>query len=64
LAWLTDETSKLDLWARYDETQDPDHDPYRVIAAKLDSIGADARDHGKRADLAFGYGGGIGAYWG
>jgi DNA polymerase len=64
LAWITDETSKLDLWARYDETQDPADDPYLVIAAKLGFTGADARDRGKRADLAFGYGGGIGAYWG
>jgi DNA polymerase len=64
LAYITDETAKLDLWARYDETQDPDHDPYRVIAAKLGFTGPDARDRGKRADLAFGYGGGIGAYWG
>jgi DNA polymerase len=64
LAWITDETSKLDLWARYDETQNPEHDPYVVIAAKLGFTGPDARDRGKRADLSFGYGGGIGAYWG
>jgi DNA polymerase len=64
LAWITDETGKLDLWARYDETQDPNDDPYVVIATKLGFTGPDARDRGKRADLAFGYGGGIGAYWG
>jgi DNA polymerase len=64
LAWITDETAKLDLWARFDQTQDPAHDPYVVIAAKLGFTGPDARDRGKRADLSFGYGGGIGAYWG
>jgi DNA polymerase len=64
LAWITDETSKLDLWARFDQTQNPEHDPYVVIAAKLGFTGADARDRGKRADLSFGFGGGVGAYWG
>jgi DNA polymerase len=64
LAFITDETAKLDLWAKFDETQDPADDPYVVIAAKLGFTGPDARDRGKRADLAFGYGGGIGAYWG
>jgi DNA polymerase len=64
LAWITDETAKLDLWARYDETQDPNDDPYVIIGRRLGFPEEEARARGKRADLAFGYGGGIGAYWG
>jgi DNA polymerase len=64
LAWITDETSKLDLWAKFDETQDPNDDPYVIIGRRLGFPEEEARARGKRADLAFGYGGGIGAYWG
>jgi DNA polymerase len=64
LAWIVDETSKLDLWAKFDETQDPDDDPYVIIGRRLGFSEEEARARGKRADLAFGYGGGIGAYWG
>jgi DNA polymerase len=64
LAWITDETSKLDLWARFDATQNPDHDPYLIIGRRLGFPEEEARARGKRADLSFGYGGGIGAYWG
>jgi DNA polymerase len=62
LAWITDETSKLDLWLRYDKTQDPAHDPYVVIGRLMGFPEDEARDRGKRADLAFGFGGGVGAY--
>jgi DNA polymerase len=64
LAWITDETSKLDLWAKFDETQDPNDDPYVIIGRRLGFPEEEARARGKRADLAFGYGGGVGAYWG
>jgi DNA polymerase len=64
LAWIADETSKLDLWAKFDETQDPNDDPYVIIGRRLGFPEEEARARGKRADLAFGYGGGIGAYWG
>jgi DNA polymerase len=61
LAYITDEPTKRDLWNAYDNGGD---DPYLVIAAKLGFTGPDARDRGKRADLAFGFGGGLGAYKG
>ena len=62
LAWITGETSKLALWARFDATGDREHDPYIMIGDKLGFRGADVRVRGKRADLAFGFGGGIGAF--
>jgi DNA polymerase len=62
LAWLTGETSKLALWSRFDETRDPNDDPYVVIGRWLGRPPATARKFGKIADLAFGYGGGLGAY--
>jgi DNA polymerase len=64
LAWITDETSKLDLWAKFDATQDPADDPYTVIGLRMGFPPEEARPRGKRADLSFGFGGGIGAYWG
>jgi DNA polymerase len=64
LAWIADETAKLDLWARFDATQDPAHDPYVVIGKALGHPDETARKYGKIADLAFGFGGGLGAYKG
>src|SRR5262249_6052366 len=61
LAWIADEPTKLAMWARFDETGDPDDDPYVVIGRKLGFPKTTARQFGKIADLAFGYGGGIGA---
>jgi DNA polymerase len=62
LAWLVGETSKLELWAKFDKTGDPADDPYLIIGRKLKHPEETARAKGKIADLAFGYGGGLGAY--
>jgi DNA polymerase len=62
LAWIASEQSKLDLWAKFDRTQDPADHPYVNIAASMRFTGEDAYDRGKRADLAFGFMGSKGAY--
>jgi DNA polymerase len=67
LAWLANETWKLDTYRKYDETGDPQFEPYCVLAAQAlrrtvtpdDEIG---RQFGKTYDLAFGFGGGRGAW--
>jgi DNA polymerase len=62
LAWITDEQSKLALWARFDQTGTSDADPYVIIGRSLGFPEETARAYGKIADLAFGYGGGVNAY--
>jgi DNA polymerase len=62
LAWIAGETSKLAMWARFDETGNPNDDPYVIIGRALGHPEETARAKGKIADLAFGYGGGLGAY--
>jgi DNA polymerase len=62
LAYIADERSKLALWAKFDRTQDPGDEPYVVIGRSLGYPEESARSRGKVADLAFGYGGGLGAY--
>jgi DNA polymerase len=59
LAWLAGEQSKIDAWANYDAGDD---DPYLVLGRQLGFPEDTARATGKIADLAFGYGGGVGAY--
>jgi len=67
LAWISGERWKLDNYRRYDQTADPELEPYCVTASKLlkrkvtpaDEAG---RAIGKVADLACGYGGGVGAW--
>jgi hypothetical protein len=67
LSWLAGEEWKLDNYRRYDETGDPDIEPYCVTASRLlgrkvtpaDEAG---RQIGKTADLALGFGGGVGAW--
>ncbi len=67
LAWLSDEQWKINNYRRYDETGDPDLEPYCVTASRLlgrkvtpaDEAG---RRIGKTADLALGFGGGAGAW--
>ena len=67
LAWLAGETWKLDTYRQYDKTGDPVLEPYCVGASKVlkravtpdDKAG---RDLGKVFDLAFGFGGGLGAW--
>jgi hypothetical protein len=62
LAWNTGEQSKLEQWAKFDRTHDINDDPYVVIGRSLGHPEETARDYGKIADLAFGFGGGAGAY--
>jgi DNA polymerase len=62
LAWISGQQSKVDAWQRFDETGDPADDPYVQIAARCGLTGEGARDIGKVIDLAFGFGGGIGAW--
>jgi hypothetical protein len=67
LAWLAGEKWKLDTYRQYDETRDPALEPYCVMASKAlrrtvtpdDEAG---RGFGKVYDLAFGFGGGVGAW--
>jgi DNA polymerase len=47
LAWISDQQSKLDLWARFDRTGDPYHDPYVVIGRALGHAESAARAKGK-----------------
>jgi DNA polymerase len=62
LAWITGEQIKLALWAKFDASGDPKDDPYVIIGRRLGFHTETARAYGKIADLAFGYGGGLGAY--
>jgi DNA polymerase len=62
LAWISGQESKLRAWVRFDETGDPNDDPYVLIGRALGHPEKTARDFGKIADLAFGYQGGVGAW--
>ena len=67
LAWLADETWKLETYRKYDATGNPEFEPYCVMASKAlrrtvtpdDEAG---RGFGKTYDLAFGFGGGVKAW--
>jgi DNA polymerase len=67
LAWLANEDWKLKTYREYDETGDPKLEPYCVMASEAlkrtvtpdDETG---RAFGKVYDLAFGFGGGLGAW--
>jgi DNA polymerase len=67
LAWLANETWKLDNYREYDRTGDPRLEPYCVGASMVlkrpvtpdDETG---RELGKVFDLSFGFGGGLGAW--
>jgi DNA polymerase len=67
LAWLANEQWKLDAYCKHDETGDPKFEPYCVMASEAlqrtvtldDETG---RAFGKVYDLAFGFGGGLGAW--
>jgi len=67
LAWISGETWKLNTYREFDRTSDPALEPYCVTASKIfkrtvtpdDEAG---RQIGKTCDLAFGYGGGLGAW--
>jgi DNA polymerase len=62
LAWVTEETDKLALWAKFDQTKNPDDDPYVIFGLSIGHAREAARKWGKVCDLAFGYGGGVGAW--
>jgi DNA polymerase len=67
LAWLADEKWKVETYRRYDATGNPEFEPYCVMASRAlkrtvtpdDEAG---RAFGKVFDLAFGFGGGVGAW--
>jgi DNA polymerase len=70
-AWLSGESWKLAAYREFFATRDPTKEPYSVIAAKLLGLPAGSvtkktepakRKVGKTADLAFGFGGGEGAW--
>jgi DNA polymerase len=67
LAWIAGETWKIDVYRRFDATQDPADEPYTVTAAKILGksprvITPEERRIGKTCELAFGYQGGVGAF--
>jgi DNA polymerase len=67
LAWIAGEDWKLDVYRRFDKTGDPHLEPYCVTASKILKRAVTPDDEpgrriGKTCDLAFGYGGGLGAW--
>jgi DNA polymerase len=62
LAWVSGQQSKVDAWVQYDRSGDPQDDPYVRIAQRCGLIGESARAVGKVIDLAFGFGGALGAW--
>jgi DNA polymerase len=67
LAWDAGEEWKLQLHREYDRSGDHNLEPYRVLASQMlnqpiEQIGANERQKGKFAELAAGFGGGIGAW--
>jgi RecA-family ATPase len=61
-AWLSGQQSKLDQWAKFDRTRDPQDEPYFILGQQFGLAMEQARTIGKTADLAFGYQGGVGAW--
>jgi CHC2 zinc finger/Toprim domain len=61
-AWVSGQQSKLDQWANYDRTGDPEDEPYFITGRMFGLQGDQARTCGKVGDLAFGYMGGAGAW--
>jgi DNA polymerase family A/CHC2 zinc finger len=67
LAWIAGEDWKIETYRRFDVSGDPGLEPYCMTAAHVlkrpvtpdDETG---RQTGKTCDLAFGYGGGLGAW--
>jgi DNA polymerase len=62
LAWAAEEQSKIDLWKQFDETGDPDDDPYVTNGRDFGHPESTVRAYGKIGDLAFGFGGGVGSW--
>jgi len=61
-AWIAGQQDKLDRWAKFDRTGDPNDEPYYILGKTLGVAPEQARTIGKTADLAFGYMGGVGAW--
>src|SRR5262245_55988170 len=61
-AWISGQQDKLNRWAKFDRTGDPNDEPYYVLGKTLGIAPEQARTIGKTADLAFGYMGGVGAW--
>ena len=68
-AWLAGETWKLDNFQRFDATGDKALDHYRILAhlilkknTPVSDVAAAERQIGKFAELAFGFGGSVGAW--
>jgi hypothetical protein len=52
-AWISGQQSKLDQWAKFDCTGDPDDEPYFIIGRKTFGLPQEiARATGKTADLS------------
>jgi hypothetical protein len=67
LAWLADDKKKLATYRAFDETGDPELEPYCVTASKIlghvvTPADEEGRTIGKTADLALGFGGSVGAW--
>jgi DNA polymerase len=62
-AWVSGQQSKLDQWATFDRSGNPEDEPYHITGHKIFGLPKDrAREPGKTGDLAFGYMGGLGAW--
>jgi hypothetical protein len=62
LAFLAGEQTKLDMWAKFDQTGAAEDEPYFLFGKSYGFPDDAARSPGKTSDLAFGYMGGIGAW--
>ena len=67
LAWIAGETWKLQNYRDFDRTGDPALEPYcttasRIFGRTVTPKSSEDRRTGKICDLAFGYGGGLGAF--
>jgi hypothetical protein len=67
LGWIAGEQWKLDTYQQFDATNDPAIEPYcvtasRILGRKITPEDDAGRQIGKLCDLAFGYGGGLGAF--
>ena len=62
-AWVSGQQSKLDQWATFDRTGNPEDEPYHITGHKIFGLPREqAREPGKTGDLAFGYMGGKAAW--
>ena len=63
LAQVSGQQSKLDQWAKFDATGNPEDEPYYLLGRNNFGFAPqEARGKGKTGDLAFGYMGSIGAF--